>query len=656
MSHREKLLLVEDSPTDALIVKHALKSTYDVTHVRSPGEGRDLLLKNDYVAVVTDYYLRGETGLDLQRWISEQRIDVPVIVMSGQGDERVATEALKLGAYDYLIKSEEALASIGVIIEQALRRHTLERRAQILQQIVANAPDSIITMDMDGSILTANHAVELMFEYTPDEVVGKQMSLLFPDLTADSELAQMLTDDGEGAAWQGELNATKGGGAVFPAHVSTSVLRDKSGRPLCLIAIARDETERRDLMEKLQLLSVTDNLTALFNHRYFHDRLQYEFARARRYDESLGCIMMDLDYFKTVNDTYGHLAGDEVLKSVAEIIRAATRSADIVARYGGEEFAILLPNTDLRGAVQCAEHIWESLGTSEIGTRGGVVRLTVSVGVTAMAPDVKDEDEFHHRADIALIEAKQRGRNNVCVWEELSPHQLAPPPLIDGNDVNELCTSLRQTILPARARYLEAARPALESLCQRNPELKRHSANVIRTAMEIARLTTMTPAEKEALHHAAKFHDIGHILTPPDILAKSDKLTHEEMAVMREHVEVSERLIAELKALDLEQQYVQHHHERYDGGGYPKGLAGEEIPLGARILAVADAFEAMIAGRPYREPMTETEVIAELRNNAGTQFDPQLVKLFVDSRRGNRAAAANKPERAAPQATLGRTR
>ena len=656
MSHREKLLLVEDSPTDALIVKHALKSTYDVTHVRSPGEGRDLLLKNTYVAVVTDYYLRGETGPDLQHWISEQGIDVPVIVMSGQGDERVATEALKLGAYDYLIKSEETLASIGLVIRQALRSHTLERRAQILQQIVANASDSIITMDMHGSILTANTAVELMFEYTPDEVVGKQMSLLFPDLTAGSELAHMLTDDGEQAAWQGELNATKKGGGVFPAHVSTSVLRDESGRALCLIAIARDVTERRNLMEKLQLLSVTDNLTGLFNHRYFHDRLQYEFARARRYSESLGCIMMDLDYFKTVNDTYGHLIGDDVLKAVADIIKSATRSADIVARYGGEEFAILLPNTDLRGAAQCAEHIWESLGTSEIATRGGVVRLTMSVGVTALTPDVQDEDEFHHRADIALIEAKQRGRNNVCVWEEISAHQIAPQPMIAGNDVNELCTSLRQTILPARARYLEAARPALESLCQRNPTLKRQSANVIRTAMEIARLTAMTSAEKEALHHAANLHDIGHILTPADILAKSGQLTEEEMAVVREHVKISERLIAELKALDLELQYVQHHHERYDGGGYPDGLAGEKIPLGARILAVADAFEAMIAGRPYRKPMTKTEAIAELRNNAGTQFDPELVKLFVEARCGNRATATQEPERVTSPTELTRTK
>ena len=631
MSER-KILVVEDSQTDALLVKHALRKEYGVDHVRSPEEARASLQDGKYVAVVTDYRLPGTSGMELLRWICDRGMDVPVIVMSGQGDERVAAEALKLGAYDYIVKSEESLASLPVAIQHAVHRHQLEQRAQMLQQIVENASDAIITMEEDGRILTANRAVTPVSGYAPDEIVGQPITELFPRDVAGNDTPAMLAAGAAGNSWQGDLFARRKDGSLLPVHMSTSVLRGRAGQALCLIGIARDIAERQQLLEKLKRLTITDNLTGLFNHRFFQDRLHYEFMRARRYGQLLGCIMMDVDYFKAVNDTHGHLAGDDALKSLACTVTQAARSVDIVARYGGEEFAVLLPNTDLAGARRCAENIWEAIGTSEIQSREGPLRLTVSVGVTALTPDVENAQELHRRADAALLLAKRRGRNNVCVWDEVSFDGDRTEPELEGNDLEQMRRSLRRLIVPAKARYLEAVRDLLDSLFKHTPKLKRHSANVTIYTTELGRLLHMSPEEEEALHRAALFHDIGHVFTPAEILNKPGPLTPEQMEKVKEHVVAGTALLGEMHLLELELQYIGHHHERFDGQGYPDGLMGKEIPLGARILAIADAYDAMTSGRPYRKALAEEEVRQELLRNAGAQFDPQLVKLFLAAR------------------------
>ena len=414
--------------------------------------------------------------------------------------------------------------------------------------------------------------------------------------------------------------------------MSTSVLRDRAGKPLRLIGIARDMTERYELLHKLKHLSITDDLTGLSNHRFFHDRLHYEFIRARRYHEPLGCIMIDVDYFKAVNDTYGHLTGDKVLKSLAEMIAQATRTPDIVARYGGEEFSVLLPNTNLAGTLHCAEHIWETVGTSEVPVPQGALRITVSAGATALTPDVRDEEELLRRADAALLNAKRRGRNKVCVWQESDTETPVRALSATGADTKEICRNLRRLIQPAISRYMESVRPILESLYRHKQELQQHAANVTIYAMELARKIGMNREEELALQNAAQLHDIGHVLTPSEVIHKHGPLSPVERRAVQAHARAGEQFIAELQVFTLERPYVRHHHERYDGKGYPDGLAGEEIPLGARILAIADAYDAMTSGRPHWDAMSKEEADTELLKHAGTQFDPKLVEVFLAAR------------------------
>lgn len=618
MPPQQRVLLVEDSPTDALIVKHALRQHYEVHHTCSPEDAKELLRHNTYAAVITDYYLPGLTGVEFLRWIISEGMSVPVVLMSGRGDERVAAEALKLGAFDYIVKSEDNLAGLGVVLQQVLRRHELEARALLLQQIVENASDTIITMSGEGVILTANQALEPMFGYRPEEAIGRPVTFLFPGATKEFEPAAMLQSKSGAPGWQGELEGRRRDGASFPAHMSVSVLKEKAGFRRCLIGIARDVTERRELLDRLQRLSVTDNLTGLYNHRFFYDRLQYEFARARRYGFILGCIMIDVDFFKSVNDTYGHLTGDEVLKSLAEIITKATRSVDILARYGGEEFAVLLPNTDLAGTLHCAEHIWESAGNSDIMTRHGPLRLTVSAGVAALTSDMKDEADLCRRADDALLMAKRRGRNMVCVWEGTPQPKEEPRPNW-AESAPEVAESVRRAIAPVRAQYVEALRVLVEGLAARAPEIKRHVDHVLTYATDIARAAGMSPEEIEAVRNAAMLHDV---CKPATQQAAASAPPHR-------HAAEAAALIQEMRLLELEALYVRHHHEHFDGSGGPDALKGRTIPIGARVLAVANAWDAINAPQ---QTVDATQAAARLRQMAHSKLDPDIVDLFLKTR------------------------
>jgi diguanylate cyclase (GGDEF)-like protein/PAS domain S-box-containing protein len=626
---QQAILLVEGNATDALIVKHALRKHFGVEHARTAQEAQELLKRGTFAGVVIDCSQPEANGLLLQRWIVREGLEVPVIVISDEGDERIATEAFKQGAYDYTVKSEESLYALGEVLRQVLQRHELEQRAQILQQIVENASEAIITMKEDGQILTANRAVELIFLYPPEEVVGRPLTLLFPEEKPDQQEHRMLEAGAAGRPWQGELSARRKDGAVFPAHISCSVLRDRAGRSRCLIGIVRDVTERREFLDQLKHLSVTDNLTGLYNHRFFHERLRYEFARARRYHEDLGCIMIDVDFFKTVNDTYGHLLGDEVLKSLAGIVGRAVRSVDLVARYGGEEFAILLPSTDMEGTARCAEHVWESVGTTEIPTRQGALRLTVCAGVAALADDMKDEEELCRRADAALLIAKRRGRNNVCVWDSAILGPEPAPEALQGQNVAQLRANLLRLTAPAKRRYVGALRPLLESWCQRNPALRRRMANVAIFAMELGRAVRMTPEELEALHNAALFHVIASAAGPEQ--ASEHHEGEARPGLGQEPASAAEELAAGLRVLGLEMEWLHHCRERYDGAGLPDGLAKKEIPLGSRVLAVADACDALISGRPEGSGSMDGAIMEALRLRAGKELDPDLVALFVNA-------------------------
>ncbi len=354
----------------------------------------------------------------------------------------------------------------------------------------------------------------------------------------------------------------------------------------------------------------SDGLSGLYNHRHFHERLEQEIARSSRFGTVFSVIMLDIDLFKVYNDNYGHLAGDEIIRYIGEYIRNSIRSIDIAARYGGEEFAIILPETRLVDAHVVAERIRKTI---EAKTISRSMPVTISLGVANWPVDGVMKEELLNRADQALYLAKQNGRNRTCLSTDVPDMEAEPA----GNrevEVNPKALSM----IYALAATVDA----------KDHYTYGHSRKVSEYAAAIAEAAKM-PREKVAVVRAAGLlHDIGKIGIPDSVLNKKDPLTSEEWEPIKAHPQLGVAILRHILDLTDCLPAILHHHEHFDGSGYPNGLKGENIPAEARVLAVADAYEAMTSPRPYRKQMTTDEAIVELRRYAGIQFDPEYVEIF----------------------------
>jgi len=351
----------------------------------------------------------------------------------------------------------------------------------------------------------------------------------------------------------------------------------------------------------------TDGLTGMMNHRAFHEFLTEQLEHAREGAVPLGLLMIDINDFKLFNDTYGHAVGDIVLQSVAQLVRAECRATDVVARYGGDEFVVLGRDTDLGQARAVAERIARATEKSSIrvGTGGERLPVTLSIGF-ASGPDTdQTSTELLELADRRMYEVK---RSDGGVWAETggtwTPRLSAHTPfgVLDG----------LVTAIDNKDRYT-----------------REHSEWVARFADMLAEALDFTPETRQQLTTAALIHDIGKIGIPDSILKKPYKLTDDEYKTMKTHVTLSELLVSQITPSSNVLDAVRYHHERWDGRGYPRGAAASDIPLVGRIMILADAASAMYLDRPYRKGLMPEELMAEVRMQRGTQFDPELADLFI---------------------------
>jgi len=352
-------------------------------------------------------------------------------------------------------------------------------------------------------------------------------------------------------------------------------------------------------------LALTDPLTGLGNHRHFHERLQRELAAAEHDGKELSLCLVDIDDFKRINDRFGHPAGDRVLGQVASRLRQGGESF----RLGGDEFAVLLPGLDERSAVAVAQSIIERVGALDLEQIGEV---TVSAGVATFPSQGVGRDELIRLADSALYWAKEEGKNRARTYEA-SALQL---------------TSLQELAAgPDRAARYRAAASLAKAVDARDAYTGSHSERVGELAARIAGRLGVDEKQTELIRLAASLHDLGKLAIPEEILRKPGDLSESERLVLERHPQIGYRMLESLGVEPIA-EWVLHHHERWDGTGYPDGLRGETIPLGARIIFVADAFDAMTSERVYRDPLSEAEALAELERCAGTQFDPTIVDAF----------------------------
>ncbi|MHB9112180.1 MAG: diguanylate cyclase [Thermoleophilia bacterium] len=368
------------------------------------------------------------------------------------------------------------------------------------------------------------------------------------------------------------------------------------------------------MFEQSQEEAVTDGLTGLYNQRYFYSRLREEIDRAARNQKPLSVIFCDLDRFKSFNDVNGHGMGDQALKEVSRIITESKRAIDIAARYGGEEFALILPETDTSGAQIIAHRICRRVAGFTFNTRSrNAAPLTTSIGVASYPEDANHANDLVDKADWSMYYGKRQGGNRVTLFHE----QAADYGRVNLEDL------VRDEL------HLAAAQALAASVDERGSRDQRHAESVARLASVIAAEMSMEDEEIHKIRVAGLLHDIGLITVPQEIINKRDHLSAEEWRRIKEHPEISETILGHIASLESFLPVVRHHHEHYDGAGYPDGLIRDQIPMGARILAVADAFQAMISERPYRRALTTNQALNELKMSAGTQFDPGVVDVFV---------------------------
>ncbi len=415
--------------------------------------------------------------------------------------------------------------------------------------------------------------------------------------------------------------------AVKSVSVGSGLLSAEASRPV-LEEVSRlyDRERVRNLelekmVSRLQAQSVTDSLTGLKNHGFFFDRLAEELERASRYQRPLAVIIADIDNFKMVNDAFGHAAGDAVLRALGDVFRTQLREVDLACRIGGEEFGFVLPETDEEGGMRAAERIRTGVASHPIAEVGNV---TVSLGVAVFPEHAMERDELLESADTALYQAKHEGKNCSRLAGESS--------------MTVQLTRARPTTGPVVGALLAALR-------MRVPYLAEHSVRVAELAPVLGEGLGLSVARLGRLRLAALLHDVGMLGVPDAILIKPGPLDAAEWDVVRDHPQNGYDLVADAVHVEVAGA-VLCHHERMDGTGYPRGLGGGEIPLLARILLVADAFDAMTMPRSYQRPLSVPDALAELRRNAGTQFDGQVVEVLAEHLdRGRSSNVVDFPQR-----------
>ncbi len=383
-----------------------------------------------------------------------------------------------------------------------------------------------------------------------------------------------------------------------------------------------------ELQERLLLLANTDELTGLSNRRRFFEVLEREVLQTKIRGGSIAVMMFDVDHFKNINDTYGHLNGDKVLQQVGKILNENIYPLDIAARYGGEEFVVLMPGMPVEVATQRAQKLRMMIDKYQWEIDNKRISITCSAGVAVFnGADATDPYELIRKADEALYAAKHRGRNCVVPYDQLNPEDKVQAH--QDEDFRELQSKISSLALQVRGQTLGIISAFTKAIIVKDPYLASHVENVRVYAMSIAKQMDVSELLIEQLHTAAILHDLGKIIIPNNILHKTTALTDDERRIVQRHPIASADILAPIGIFGQEIVIIRHHHENFDGTGYPNGLVGKNIPVGSRILAVANTFDSMTSAKPW-DPTSKSadDAIGEIVSLSGAQFDPEVVDAF----------------------------
>jgi len=359
-----------------------------------------------------------------------------------------------------------------------------------------------------------------------------------------------------------------------------------------------------------------DGLTGAYNHRYFHEIIGKIWEESMEKKEVLSLLMIDIDYFKKYNDTFGHKRGDELLRQVSAVFKKNLRKTDILCRYGGDEFCVILTDTDKEQATVIANHLRQAVsrhqykGDKNLSNEG----LTISVGVSTFNGELEDYNGFIENADIALYRAKFLRRNRVEVYSSV---------FNDIEEIDNMNADLLENLKPLKT--------LITVINSRDSYTFKHVDRVFKYCLLVADAFELSLEDKRMLLYAAYLHDLGKINVAKETLIEDKKLTQQQWEELKQHPKDSEDMLRQIHGFEDVATIVLQHHEKYDGTGYPYGLRGEDINYLARILTVVDSFDAMTNLRPYQKTKTFEEALKEIKRCRGTHFDADIADKFIET-------------------------
>ena len=507
----------------------------------------------------------------------------------------------------------------GILSMLVIRK--IMRDAEIYRMVLATSKSAIITVNSDGTITNFNYVAESIFDEHAQNMVGRKFDKVFTGQKGIKQIALNYSVDDiikSGESRIGvELEYISIQGLPFTLLMDCMPFKNKKGKVFGAMFIARDITERKIIENKLRGMAVRDSLTKLYNHNYLLQRLNDEIKSAVQEKNPMSFIIIDIDNFKYYNDSFGHQAGDILLEMFADLLKNCLRPTDIIGRYGGDEFAVILPSTNSKTAVEIAEFLRETIQGYNFHYKEQLLggQLTASIGIAAYPDNADSGNQLIKLADEAMYHAKRTAKNKVEFY--FSAAEMFKDKNLDENveDASVLSTlKILLWLINAKDRYTYA-----------------HSEKVACYAELIAKNMDMPCRDVENIKMAAFLHDVGKIEISRSVLCHDGKLTDEDWEIMRQHPVWGADTVRAFALLAPLVPMILYHHERYDGSGYPEGLKGDSISLGARIIAVADSFDAMSTNRPYKAAKSLFECKQELLHGCGSQFDPVIVDIFLRS-------------------------
>jgi len=659
-----RVLVVDDDTTVGRIVRLNLGSGegYDVQVVTSGQAALDLVRSTPPDCILLDVMMPEMDGLEVCRRLKADpaAAPIPVIMLTAKAEVEDKLAAFRLGADDYVSKPfdvYELSARVRAVLSRASYAQVAAENARLLEdsrrrqleaetlhhlatQVAAmrNADDVLQFIADDARELAGAEAAVVRLWMNGQLRLRAQSPDRLPAAPAgEPELAGTVAGDrrscggitGAGALEFNIDDAAREDLVVFSVPIAGAeplgALTVWGSRPRRFSARHREllealatqaaiAVENHLLLEKTRRQAVTDALTGVANHRELLDRLDAALDLAVKEQRPLAALMVDVDGFKEINDAYGHPMGDEILRTVGAALVAEVRPGDLVARYGGDEFMLILPEATADMAWMTAQRLLHAVAQSTVPRLVDRLRLSVSIGIAAFPEDARNRQTLIQAADQAMYFAKHEGGGRVCrIDDSIRSYERDPAQL------HALLERANLATIQALAAAIEARDPYTHGHTERTGEL------AVALAAELG-LSTETWGP---LRLAALLHDVGKIGIGDAILKKAERLTPHEYEAIKAHSRIGYEMLKLVPFLRDELPIVLYHHEHVDGSGYPAGLRGDAIPIGARILLVADALDAMTSDRIYRKALPLAEALRRLEAGAGSQFDARVVRAVL---------------------------